>query len=474
LEAIVPTETRGRIVRSIQQKLKNLSSIQPHYDALHFRFEKDWIQHCDRWMVANENYNRDNCGIITASNLINQMLAAGFGTRPVFVAVNELQLPAYSKAILSRLKLQFQIKLKSDLLRSYSSTLSTAESALIDYQVSLNSGLWMGNSHSLFSALLILERQYKSRTAIWYNKGSIPIASFMPIFKAPWLFTFSNESNRLFDDLLLVSVWTAVNTGNVIPFCSFFGAPNLVSKWLEHMGVVVHYQTSCCHWSDKFSRLVQMASEGYEEHPLIDYNSDHKMIAKFQRKYFSQHPAILNQYVIFSDVDTMFLRYVDIYDIPLATVVCIGMTKEKFETPRYNTGVILLNMDCIHETDSEFREFVAKKEADNGKTLTEFGNGYPDAVNQFYELQIQKISPKWNAKPYHSQSKDAVIVHFDGPKPIHYRNKAYGTPCPNFFERRCEEGMSFDALRLVHIWESELREARKSIDDFILMMTLNQ
>ena len=61
--------------------------------------------------------------------------------------------------------------------------LEREERALLDYELALRASKFIGNSVSTFSALLLWERPGWSA---YYNLGDIPMAHFLPFFKASY------------------------------------------------------------------------------------------------------------------------------------------------------------------------------------------------------------------------------------------------------------------------------------------------
>ena len=53
----------------------------------------------------------------------------------------------------------------------------------IDYYLALGAHQFIGNSVSIFSALLIIERWHAGRFATYYNGGNIPLETFMPLYQ---------------------------------------------------------------------------------------------------------------------------------------------------------------------------------------------------------------------------------------------------------------------------------------------------
>ncbi len=55
--------------------------------------------------------------------------------------------------------------------------------AQVDYYLGLGCQQFVGNSVSVFSALLIMERWHAGRFATYYNGGNIPLEAFMPLYQ---------------------------------------------------------------------------------------------------------------------------------------------------------------------------------------------------------------------------------------------------------------------------------------------------
>jgi hypothetical protein len=52
----------------------------------------------------------------------------------------------------------------------------------VDYYLALRCQQFIGNSVSVFSALLIMERWHAGQYATYYNGGNIPLENFVPLF----------------------------------------------------------------------------------------------------------------------------------------------------------------------------------------------------------------------------------------------------------------------------------------------------
>ena len=62
----------------------------------------------------------------------------------------------------------------------------------MNYYVGLSANKSIGNSVATFSALMILERRLLGHYAAQYNGGNIPIAAMFPLYRAPWVFAYSD------------------------------------------------------------------------------------------------------------------------------------------------------------------------------------------------------------------------------------------------------------------------------------------
>jgi hypothetical protein len=77
----------------------------------------------------------------------------------------------------------------------------------------------------------------------------------------------------------------------------------------------------------------------------------------------------------------------------------------------FNSGVMWINIENMAKTTPLFREVLTK---------TNFFNKRNDegSLNEFYKGKYDFLDIKFNWKPYWGINKDAIVVHFHGPKPM--------------------------------------------------------
>jgi len=197
LAALVPAPARAAAVDALVARLGAVGcgggARACAFDALHLRYEDDWLRHCDAWTSIRDGVTRDNCGVLSPLALVAKLATQGVGAggAPLFVAVQEGQLR--DPALLAALRRAFNVVTKAQLQPpGAAAALSREEAALLDYFVCLRARTFVGNSVSSFSALLIAERRAAGAVATWYNGGNVPLEELFPVFRVPWIFTYND------------------------------------------------------------------------------------------------------------------------------------------------------------------------------------------------------------------------------------------------------------------------------------------
>ena len=191
LAALVPSPPRVRLVDRVVSRLA-AKTTSGTFAALHLRYEEDWYRHCAVWTAIADGRIRDNCGLLSADELIGKLRTFGLSKEtPLYVATQTAQLR--DPAVLAALRREFTVVMKEDLLPAATLTaLTREEAALIEYFVAMRAAIFVGNSVSTFSALVIMERRAVGAVATWYNGGDIPLEGMMPFFRMPWIFTYND------------------------------------------------------------------------------------------------------------------------------------------------------------------------------------------------------------------------------------------------------------------------------------------
>ena len=178
LSSLVPAPAQ----RAKVDELKTALNESGHYNVLHLRVERDWINHCKKWVSDR--------GVCLAEDVVRaigehlDLKGVSRGT-PLYVACDLLVVdPDLLNAGMKSLKAMGYTKVtlqgrhkkrKSKQGREASdSELSREIRAMHAYYLGMESSKYIGNSVSTFSALLLLERQTQNNWSTYYNMGGIP------------------------------------------------------------------------------------------------------------------------------------------------------------------------------------------------------------------------------------------------------------------------------------------------------------
>lgn len=240
--------------------------------------------------------------------------------------------------------------------------------ALFEYELALRAERFLGNSVSTFSALAILERRRGSRWAGYYNGGNIPLASFIPLYSTPWVFTFNSWSPG-YEILLKAAVNSAAAAGRVKGHSMFAGDDSApIAGWLRAKGVTVMPHDPA--WAPRLLALANASHLG-ESHL---FKSNETLLATWQR---IDLPLMtdLDQYtyVLFTDTDIVFRRPFSLSELPLPLPKSVGMGPEQVSAFPYNAGVMIANLPALRASYGAFLEFVLSNK--QGLVFEGFGPG---------------------------------------------------------------------------------------------------
>jgi hypothetical protein len=163
LGALQPAPRLRALVRRVQAHLGNLSADGGRYDAMHLRYERDWWPLCDYWK-AHPYVSPDpaNCGLWKPTDLV-QMLRRDFhlGARPLYLAIDEAAVDDPELLPLMRASFPAGALTRDAILGG--APLPRELGAQVDFHVSLEATVWVGNGYSTFSGFLVLQRQLEER-----------------------------------------------------------------------------------------------------------------------------------------------------------------------------------------------------------------------------------------------------------------------------------------------------------------------
>jgi len=456
LSSLVPAPAQRAKIDQLKASLGKFG----HYNVLHLRIERDWISHCKTWVsdrgvclaqeaVSAIGEHLDLKGVSRSTQLYIACDVPSADSGLLTAAMKSLKTMGYKKITLQG---QTDTKEKSERSKKAPSKLLDREiRAMHAYYLGIESSKYIGNSVSTFSALLILERQNRNRWSTYYNMGGIPLMDMLPFFRMPWVFTYNGESPG-FDYMAKSAVLSAIHVGQVIPYCIYMGDKgDEMYRWLKRQGVhVVLHDPS---WKVK---IVQKYDEAKKfAKAAATYESITSLVATFMRFDIPIVHA-LNQYnyVLYTDVDVLFLRKTDLHSFPPELPEAMSMAFEMDDRFPCNAGVVLYNLPYLRQSYHDLVTFAMH--APGLHFGDEYGPADQGALNQFYEGELGSqcsLPEKFNAKPYKLGDLDSLddvfILHFHGPKPKHYLDFANNRGCGPFsrdvgggeFVRLCREGL---------------------------------
>ena len=476
-------------------------ALRGRFSALHLRAEADWSAHCAAAQAENCMRNTKQLQHVLRLELVPTY-------RPLYVASGLS--PARVGERFGGLAATYSLLFKEQLLPPAllrPAGLATNESAApreylaaIDFAVCSTAEVFVGNSVSSFTALLLLTpiETRNARRRFHYNGGNVPLAAVLgaqpprrpgtgddgPRLKK-WVFATSAESTREYDELTRVAVRSAQQVTSLLPVCIFLGEPRAspLARWLEAEGVVVLAHTP--RWLGRLRRAMPAARQWAGKSP--SYLSFARLAATFLRVDL---PILgfLDEFVLYADVDVIFLRqpllssfgtsprYItvgpessrdtaDDIDRCRLQAALAGTATPDGACPKLtrlsrslrqntNVGVMLINVDSMLGVHAEFVEWVfQEKHIEEGLDFGGFGPADQGAFNAFFADKLARVArPAFNHKPYWGRDAQASILHFHGPKPWDYLrshedaaaafNGSFGTTTPTSYisqlVARCE------------------------------------
>lgn len=432
-----------------KQVTKIVEFLKPSYTALHYRAEEDWFKHCKVW--EGNGYGH-NC-LANSDLLPNVFLLEGVPTsHPVYIAGGYSNKFIEDHPVFQNISQKYRIISKDDILSDLDVQKNLGANrellAAIDYAVCSKAGLFIGNSVSTFSAMVELTRSQVSQPSFHYNGGNIPLVAYMPSpefdlipKRLKWVFTMhlSPRTTTQYMDLVRVAVKSAFKHTLLQPVAIVYATANGDTssssyfkntllpfiKSLETMGVIVIRHTPT--WVKKLNA-----------HSGLGFASDHT-------EYFSRTNAsaclslgkacvddiistllrveipmvgIIDDHVLYSDVDVMFLKNIALEDFKVLPQYFtrldhdIGLMNVENMRVSYNSFIKLVIKDSTHlvttDLDATYELFYRSRSNSNGGSRRPIGG---------IELEAFFV---WHPYERVIFNKETVLVHWDGPKPHDY------------------------------------------------------
>jgi hypothetical protein len=405
------------------------------YSFLHLRMEMDWIAHCARWKYGRKD---DNC-FTNTNHVAEQLVARNIDTdHTLYIAFDTLAapMPLVHELMQDIKAVGYRIALHSDLFGD--EEMPREVSALMEYYLALHSNRFIGNSVSTFSALNLLERQQANRWASYYNMGDIPLATFLPFYKMPWIFTYNGKS-PFYDYMVKAAVISGIFTAGLTPYCLYNGSQDdSIFKWLSSNGVqMIQHKPN---WRSKVDQAFETAKKMSAVSPL--YQDKESIFGTMQRIDISVIPQLEEyNYVLFTDSDVFFQKPITLESFGPELPSAVSMAYEIDDIFPCNAGIILMNIPALRVSHGDL---VTMAFSEPSLHFGSYGPMDQGAFNKLYEQQMEgqcKLSETFNSKPYKNDIKDAPIIHFHGPKPHHYMAFAASGKCLVSFGDLCQKGL---------------------------------
>lgn len=218
--------------------------------------------------------------------------------------------------------------------------------------------------------------------------------------KIPWFFCLNENRDSLFLEMAKVAVASSIDC-KFDRYCIYDGSNVEFEAFLKDYNVTVikHeslFKKDIIQYVDKVSHNTYFGAFLRIDIPLI--------IANLHLPY--------TRY-LYTDCDVIFQN--DPTELLLTNYPkCISATGEfkKNDTDFFNSGVMWCNTVSLQDSYESFSNFI-KAEKFNFKACDQ------GALNSFY--RAEKLEDSINWKPYWGVNDNAHIIHFHGPKPVHFK-----------------------------------------------------
>ena len=237
-----------------------------------------------------------------------------------------------------------------------------------------------------------------------------------------WFMTTNESSlgNKSFFKLLQVAVVSAQKNTRLIPHLVYDGTEKPRElKWLKDRGVtIVPFHSPL---REPIAEFVRQSAAS----DLVDVRTGAYLKTEIPEAI--KQYGLNDKYVLYTDCDVVFVKDFDLRKAEPRFLSAFGQ-KEGGRTRfhfggwiHYNTGVMLFNVDAMHEETGRFRDFVLE----NGRGIRRPNSQFwhknlflsdQVAVNLFYRRMIDWLQELYNWNPLRGINKKAVVIHFNGLK----------------------------------------------------------
>lgn len=440
LKALRPSVRLLAAFKELKQTLRiqDLAKV----NVLHFRAETDWKEHCTKWEAAGHGTNcmgylSDIGSILQERGLVPNS--------EVYIAADWEAMDVDELAVLEILKSKYHVIHRPHLWKE--GILQREEFACIEYYLSLQSGKFIGNSVSTFTALQILERRFRGLWASYYNGGDIPLQHILPLYKLPWVFVVVGTE---YDYMIRPAVRSALRTGKLKPYAIALPRDkhSTTLEWLRSVGVqcLIHSPT----WIADLLKLKRRTNKLLRQKTHL-----HRKIALLGTFLRLDIPIISEvlqfENILYTDTDVYFRPTAPLGAIRSLVSKTIRMDYELKEHFPMNAGVYIANVQFLRQTHQKVINQLRMAESlDFGR----YGPVDQGLLNLVYERELRKGPTLplniMNGKPYKPYNPESWLVHFHGPKPKDYLDFLENGTCR--FQGLCSLGVQNAACQYITEW----------------------
>jgi hypothetical protein len=229
-----------------------------------------------------------------------------------------------------------------------------------------------------------------------------------------WYFCYNQASTPWFSDMIKVAVTSAKQNTGLRPNCIYDGEPTALTAWLEGQGVEMH-QSQVPFRKRLFDDDVMERNKGTGYKP-----------ASARGFYLPlQIPAVeeVDEHVLYTDCDVMFLRDLDLAEVKPATVAAVPEVAD-LSAPSplrvldgFNSGVMVINVPEMRKRLPDLMRILEKNGYFN---FPPTGATYDQGLlNLGLQSAWDALPPTYNWRVFYGVNPDASVVHWHGPKPAH-------------------------------------------------------
>lgn len=214
-------------------------------------------------------------------------------------------------------------------------------------------------------------------------------------------------ASHYFQFLQVALASASKNAPSLFPVVLYSGSPDIAPSWLTSRHdarqlILLNHNLS-------FSKHVAKFKPGLAHHGAF-LRLDIPLVVNLDR--FKKMIAWLpfhSEYVLYTDVDVLFLRDIPWHNMHLPGVISIG--PEDVKGLKLNSGVLLMHIPVMLNLLPGFLQF-----ADSIKW--ERGAVDQGLILEYFHWHATLLDDHMNWKAYWGPNPSAIILHYHGPKPL--------------------------------------------------------